>query len=169
MCGECRIYAVCSLSLWLSAVHVLRPRLKRSAFMPESLKTSWRPKFVLVHHFYVALRNNASMPRIYMVYYSHPPFRVGMAPCPFCCIPCLCCGPPVIFIRRPTTCCCINCRPCCGETIFSSPSNCFGLKCCLCCGTPCHMIYYARPLVINVRNGRLFLSNLKAMSQEYHE
>jgi len=105
---------------------------------------------------------------IYTKYYSHPPFRVGMCPYPLCCIPCVCCGPPVIFIRHPTFCCCIDCRPCCGETIFSSPANCFDLKCCLCCGNPCHMTCCSRPLVLNVRNGRLFLSHMKAATQEYH-
>jgi len=73
--------------------------------------------------------------RVYVAYFDKQPSRSGM--CCFC-IPCTCCGPPVIFTKVPKCCGCIDCRPCFGESINASPSNYFGLRSYICCGPPCY-------------------------------
>ena len=68
-------------------------------------------------------------------FYDKPPFRVGM--CCFC-IPCTCCGPPVIFSHNPK-CLCIDTAPCFGSVVKIAPCNLYGIKCCLCFGNPCYV------------------------------
>lgn len=60
----------------------------------------------------------------------------------FCCchLPCVCCGPPVVYVLAPKCCYCIDCEPCCGRSIYHSPCNIHGLRSWLCIGVPCFVI-----------------------------
>jgi len=99
-------------------------------------------------------------------FYDKEPNRAGM--CCWC-IPCICCGPPVVFNHIPRCCCAtVDCRPCCGETIRYSPSNCGNLRCCLFCGTPCY-VYCSLPLFWPVEAGEVFMSKWKGALESYRE
>ncbi len=97
-------------------------------------------------------------------FFDKQPSRVGM----FChCIPCLCCGPPVVFNHIPRCCCAlIDCRPCFGEDVRHAPCNCGGLRCCLFCGTPCYY-YWSSPLFWPLKHGEVFLSKWKGALDAY--
>jgi hypothetical protein len=95
-------------------------------------------------------------------FYDRPPTRVGM--CCFC-IPCTCCGPPVIFSYSPK-CCTIDCSDNCGQQIKAAPCNCFGLKTFLCCGNPCY-VNCSYPLLVGVKNADVFLSKWQAAVSAY--
>jgi hypothetical protein len=101
--------------------------------------------------------------RPYFAYHDRPPSRVGM-----CCfvIPATCCGPPVIFVKKPICCCVIDCTDNFGELIMAAPCNCFGLKQYLCCGGPCYLSC-AVPVFGGVRNGASFLNAYSKTLDEY--
>lgn len=71
---------------------------------------------------------------ILVAYFDRPPTRAGM--CCYC-IPCTCCGVPVIYTSTPG-CLCIDLTPCCGVTVKSAPCSCGRMKVCCCFGTPCY-------------------------------
>jgi hypothetical protein len=97
-------------------------------------------------------------------FYDKPPNRAGMWSW---CIPCICCGPPVLFNHIPRCCCgIIDCRPCCGETIRCAPCNLGNLRCCIFCGTPCYY-YCSCPLFWPVKNGEVFLSKWRGALEAY--
>ena len=112
--------------------------------------------------------------RIYVSYFDKPPHRAHAAPCPFCFIPCTCCGPPVIFVGKHYF-CCIDCTPCFGETIKEcfgetikyAPCNLFGLKMCLCCGKPCYT-RCSLPIVSGLNNTGRFIGAYQAAVAEFN-
>jgi hypothetical protein len=97
---------------------------------------------------------------ITVMYFDKPVHRSGPAPPPCCCIPCTCCGPPVIFSHKPK-CCCIDLMPCFGNVIKFAPSNCFGCKQYLICGNPCY-VDSSLPIYGGLKNADVFLSKYKA-------
>ena len=101
--------------------------------------------------------------RVTTSYVDKPPFRSGM--CCFC-IPCTCCGPPVIFSKTPK-CLCFDLTPCFGQMIMAAPANFFGLKKCCCCCSPCYTTC-AYPLVNGVAEANVFMANMKSAADAYH-
>lgn len=95
-------------------------------------------------------------------YFDRRPFRSGM--CCFC-IPCTCCGPPVIFNQVPK-CCGIDLSSCFGQQIMAAPHNCCGLKTYLCCGKPCYYSF-ALPLTAGIKNGGEFLVQFRNAVDAY--
>mmetsp|Transcript_121329 Transcript_121329/g.350356 ORF Transcript_121329/g.350356 Transcript_121329/m.350356 type:complete len:221 (-) Transcript_121329:55-717(-) len=82
-------------------------------------------------------------------------------------IPCICCGPPVVFNHVPRACCSIiDCRPICGETIMMSPCSCYDIKTCICIGAPLYQCC-AFPLVTGVKNGEKFLGQWRGGLEAY--
>ena len=99
-------------------------------------------------------------------FFDQPPSRAGM-----CCyvIPCICCGPPVVFTHKPRCCCAIiDTRPCFGEMIMHAPCNCYDLRCCLACGASCYQCY-ASPLIVAVKNGEQFLGKWRGALEVYEQ
>lgn len=97
-------------------------------------------------------------------FYDKPPNRAGMC---YHCIPCICCGPPVIYNHIPRCCCAIiDLRPCCGEIIYYAPCNLGDLRCCICCGAPCYK-YWSCPLFWPLKNGEVFLSKWRGALEAY--
>ena len=101
--------------------------------------------------------------RIHTAYLDKPPFRSGMC---CVCIPCTCCGPPVIFSKTPK-CLCIDMTDCFGQQVMAAPSNCYGLKTCICCCSPCYQTI-ASPVVMGVIDASKFMSHMKAASDAYY-
>jgi len=95
-------------------------------------------------------------------YFDRQPHRSGM--CCFC-IPCTCCGPPVLFNSHPK-CCFVDCSDCCGQSIMAAPHICCGLKQYCICGKPCYFSA-ALPLVQGIKNGDVFLQQFKAAVDTY--
>jgi len=102
--------------------------------------------------------------RITTLPYDKPPGRVGM--CCYC-IPCTCCGPPVMFAHKPMCLCC-SLEECYGTQLKIAPCNCFGCKCCLCCGNPCYTCCSA-PLVGGLKNTEELLKHLANATNKYYE
>jgi hypothetical protein len=101
---------------------------------------------------------------IQVYYYDRAPNRIGM--CCFC-IPCICCGPPVIFSYVPRWCCAIvDCRPCFGEQIKYACCSCYGCRMCGFCGPPCYECW-AVPLYTGVLRGETFLAKWKGALIRY--
>merc|ERR1711879_694566 len=75
-----------------------------------------------------------------------------------CCfvIPMTCCGPPVIYVKKPFCCCVIDMTEYFGESIMASPSSWCNLKKYLCFGGPCYT-QCAYPMFGGVKNGDKFL------------
>jgi len=97
-------------------------------------------------------------------FFDKPPFRSGMC----CgCIPCTCCGPPVIFSHNPKY-CMIDCKDNFGSTIKYSPCSFFGLKICICCCNPCY-VKCSIPIMYGVKNPEVFLSKMKAFTVQFAE
>ena len=94
-----------------------------------------------------------------MFYFDKPIHRSGPAPPPFCCIPCTCCGPPVLFTHKPK-CCCLDLVPCFGEQVKFAPANIYGCKQYLVCGNPCY-VDASLPIVGGLKNGDEFLVKYK--------
>jgi len=89
----------------------------------------------------------------WMRFYDRQPMRTGM----FCCvIPMTCCGPPVIYVKKPYCCCCIDVSDCFGTSIMASPSSWCNVKKYLCCGGPCYSCC-AKPLFSGIKDGEQFL------------
>ena len=100
-------------------------------------------------------------------YFDNEPNRAGM--CCYC-IPCICCGPPVVWNQIPRCCCSvIDCRPCCGETIFMAPCNCFNLRVWYCCGAPCYKYCCAFPILFNIQKGEEFLGKWQSALEKYFD
>mmetsp|Transcript_2417 Transcript_2417/g.7076 ORF Transcript_2417/g.7076 Transcript_2417/m.7076 type:complete len:220 (+) Transcript_2417:79-738(+) len=117
---------------------------------------------------YFCLTNELCMQDCIIVnYFDKPPMRSGLAPCPFCCFPCTCCGPPVVFLNKPK-CCCLDCTWFFGEMIMAAPCNLYGCKVCLCCGNPCYASC-AIPIMGGIENGAPFLSALKFAVNQYRD
>jgi hypothetical protein len=95
-------------------------------------------------------------------YFDRKPFRSGY--CLYC-IPMTCCGPPVIFSRKPM-CCCIDMSNCYGQIILTTPHSCCGLKTFCCFGTPCY-VSGALPLTNGLKDADVFLSKLKGAVDAY--
>ena len=89
-------------------------------------------------------------------HFDRLPSRAGMC---LCCIPCTCCGPPVIFAQKPM-CCCVDMSEHCGTEIRAAPCNFFGLRECIFCCNPCY-VRCSVPIVIGVKNPEQFLSAWK--------
>lgn len=103
--------------------------------------------------------------RVY--YFDKAPHRVGM-----CCffIPCVCCGPPVIFAKVPKACCAlIDMRPCLGEQILHSNCDCFGMRLCLCCGPQCYQCCALPLFNTPFKNGDAFLAKWKGALDNYQD
>jgi len=100
--------------------------------------------------------------RVLVSFHDRVPSRAGM----FCwVIPCTCCGPPVIFVKKPK-CLCIDCTDNFGETIMAAPCECFCLRRCLCFGPPCYM-QCALPIMPGVKNGSQFLAKWRQALDKY--
>ena len=98
------------------------------------------------------------------MYYDKPPFRSGMC----ChCIPCTCCGPPVIFSFKPKI-LGIDTSDYYGSQIKIAPSNIFNLKLCICCLNPCYTLC-STPAAVGVKNPDVFLAKLAKEVNAYHE
>jgi hypothetical protein len=95
-------------------------------------------------------------------YFDKYPNRVGMC---CLCIPCLCCGQPVIYTSSPE-CCCIDCSSCCGETIKYAPCDCCELRNCVVCGPPCYDSC-SSPLLWPLKNSASFLASYKGAVDAY--
>jgi len=96
------------------------------------------------------------------VYFDRSPFRSGMA-C-FCC-PVTCCGPPVIFLKKPML-GCLDMSDYCGQQIYAAPCNFFGLRTGCCFGEPCYLSL-ALPITGGVKNGDAFMSKMKSAVDAY--
>ncbi|CAB9519817.1 expressed unknown protein [Seminavis robusta] len=73
---------------------------------------------------------------VQVLFFDRMPHRSGMC-CK--CIPCVCCGPPVVYALRPACCCgLIKTSSCFGEQIMYAAYDCFDLRIFLCCGSPCY-------------------------------
>lgn len=101
--------------------------------------------------------------RVQSMYLDKPPFRSGMC---CVCVPCTCCGPPVIFSKTPK-CCCVDTTDCFGQQVWAAPADIFGLKTCGCCCKPCYQ-YCAYPLITGVSDATTFMGNMKAASDAYY-
>lgn len=101
-----------------------------------------------------------------ILFFDKAPNRIGM----YCnLIPCVCCGPPVIYSKVPKMCCgLIDLRPCYGESIMHAGCDCFHLRCCLCCGPFCFQSW-ACPLFGSIKNGPEFLAKWKGALAAYQE
>jgi hypothetical protein len=97
--------------------------------------------------------------------YDKPPMRSGPAPAPCCCIPCTCCGPPVMFSYNPK-CCCIDCKDNCGSMVKVAPANFYGCKQYVCCGQPCYTSC-SIPLLVGVKNADAFISAAKVQVEAF--
>jgi hypothetical protein len=91
-----------------------------------------------------------------MAFYDKPPFRSGMC---FYCLPCTCCGPPVIFSYNPK-CFCIDLTPCFGSSIQAAPCSCFNLKIGLCMCNPCYTLC-SFAIMYGLKDPDVFLLKLK--------
>jgi len=96
-------------------------------------------------------------------YLDKPPFRTGMC---CICIPCTCCGPPVIYSKTPKF-CCFDLTSCFGQQVWSAPANLFGCKSCICCCAPCYQCI-AQPVIPGVNDAKIFMSHMKAASDAYY-
>jgi len=88
---------------------------------------------------------------VHTIYYDQQPFRSGM--CCYC-LPFTCCGPPVIYINKPS--CCfglVDISPYTGETLMAAPCDLFGLLWYLVCGPPCYT-YLSLPIIGGLKNGQ---------------
>lgn len=106
--------------------------------------------------------------RVTTYYLDQPPFRTGMC---CVCIPCTCCGPPVIYSKTPKF-MCLDCSQCFGQQVWSAPANCYGLKVCFCCCMPCYQCFaipcVTRPLVPGLSDSATFMSHMKAAADAYY-
>eukprot|EP00658_Telonema_sp_P-2_P023839 TRINITY_DN19563_c0_g1_i1.p1 TRINITY_DN19563_c0_g1~~TRINITY_DN19563_c0_g1_i1.p1 ORF type:complete len:202 (-),score=13.14 TRINITY_DN19563_c0_g1_i1:469-1074(-) len=115
------------------------------------------------------------MDRVFVYYFDKSPHR--SAACHCCgfptCVPCTCCGPPVIYAESPTCCCCIDTTMCCGERLSSSQHNCCGWKLCVCCADPCYTCPLCiccggtMPLLWGLKNSQNFMSVYKMAYNNY--
>lgn len=96
------------------------------------------------------------------VYYDRQPFRSGM--CCFCC-PMTCCGPPVIFVKKPML-LCIDCSPYCGQQLMAAPCNVWGCKQHIVCGEPCYL-QCAIPISGGIKDGEKFIAKMKGAVDTY--
>lgn len=106
---------------------------------------------------------NCIVDRVSTAYLDKPPFRTGMC---CVCIPCTCCGPPVIFAKTPK-CLCIDLTDCFGQQVWSAPANCYGIKTCICCCSPCYQCI-AQPVIPGVNDASKFMAHMKAASDAYY-
>jgi hypothetical protein len=104
-----------------------------------------------------------SSDHIYTYFVDKPPFRSGMC---CVCIPCTCCGPPVIFSKTPK-CLCVDLTDCYGQVVMAAPSNFYGLKFCICCCAPCYQCI-ATPLISGLSDADTFMKNMKAAADAYY-
>eukprot|EP00930_Biecheleria_cincta_P099246 TRINITY_DN90885_c0_g1_i1.p1 TRINITY_DN90885_c0_g1~~TRINITY_DN90885_c0_g1_i1.p1 ORF type:complete len:221 (+),score=20.83 TRINITY_DN90885_c0_g1_i1:49-711(+) len=93
-------------------------------------------------------------------FYDKPPFRAGPCGPPCCCVPCTCCGPPVMFSYNPK-CCCIDLKDMCGSQVKVAPANLYGCRSCICLGQPCY-VNCSVPLLTGVKNADAFICAAKA-------
>jgi hypothetical protein len=105
---------------------------------------------------------------IFTLPYDQPPFTSGLAPFPCCCIPCTCCGPPVLFTHNPKLCGCIDIAPCFGEQIKAAPCDLCGCKMYLCCGNPCY-VGLSVPLATGADDSKVFIAHLKKHVNAFQE
>lgn len=102
------------------------------------------------------------------VNYFDKPFHVaGTADPPCCCIPCTCCGPPVIYSFTPKT-CGIDCSSCCGQKVKHAPCNLFGCKQYLICGNPCYE-WSGMTIGAGIKNADDFLGKYKGALKAYSD
>ena len=96
------------------------------------------------------------------VYFDRSPFRSGM----ICfCIPITCCGPPVIFVKKPAMACC-DLSPYFGQTLMAAPCNVWGLRQYCIFGEPCYM-QCAYPISGGLKDGEVFLGKMKGAVDSY--
>lgn len=97
-----------------------------------------------------------------VTYFDRLPTRAAM--CCFC-IPCTCCGPPVIFSHTPKF-FSMDMTSLCGTDIKIAPCSCFDLKCCLCCGNPCY-VNCSIPYFVATKNTDALMSKWQTATHEY--
>lgn len=100
-----------------------------------------------------------------MIFFDRQPNRIGMC---CVCVPATCCGPPVIFVRKPILCCCIDVSSCYGETIQTAGCNCYGCKKCCCFGAPCYTLW-ACTMFAGIKDGSTFLAKWQQALQAYQK
>lgn len=104
------------------------------------------------------------MDSMFVQYYDRPPTRIGTI---CCCVPCTCCGPPVLFVEKPMFLgCCFDTSDWYGQKIKAAPCTCCGLRSWLCCGSPCYK-YYSYDLATGIKNGDDFLAKWDAKLSKY--
>ena len=101
-----------------------------------------------------------------MMFFDKPPFRSGLCE-PCFCIPCTCCGPPVLFAHKPA-CGPISLVPCYGEQIKKAPANLFGLKTYIIFGNPCY-VSTAVPFMSGLKNADKFLADMANVTTAYQD
>jgi hypothetical protein len=97
-----------------------------------------------------------------LIFHDRIPSRAGM-----CCfvVPCTCCGPPVLYVKKPKF-CMVDTSSCFGEEIHYAPCNCFGCKQLICLGAPCYT-NIGRPLFQNVKDADAFLAVWSGALNQY--
>jgi len=100
--------------------------------------------------------------RVKTMFMDKPPFRSGMC---CVCIPCTCCGPPVVFSKTPK-CCTMDLTWAYGQQVWAAPANIYGLKTMICCCAPCYS-YCAYPIVTGLNDSKTFMQNMKAAADAY--
>lgn len=100
--------------------------------------------------------------QVQTTYYDRPPFRSGMC-CWIC--PVTCCGPPVIFVKKPMCFCC-DLSPYFGQQLMSAPCNYYNLKTCCCCGEPCY-VDSALPISMGLKDGDALMAKFQASVDSY--
>jgi len=101
--------------------------------------------------------------RVQTMFMDKPPFRSGMC---CVCIPCTCCGPPVVFSKTPK-CCTMDLTWAYGQQVWAAPANIYGLKTMICCCAPCYT-YCAYPIVSGLNDSKTFMQNMKAAADAYY-
>ena len=101
-------------------------------------------------------------------YFDKPPNRVGMVCCGI--VPCICCGPPVVYTKVPKWCCAlVDMRPCLGEQVLHAMCDCYGFRCCLCCGPQCYQFWSVPLFLLPFKRGEDFLAHWKGALKEYQD
>ena len=96
------------------------------------------------------------------VYFDRQPFRSGMA----CfCVPLTCCGPPVIFLKKPAF-LCVDLSPYCGQQLMAAPCNVWGCKQNIIFGEPCYL-QCAVPISGGLKDGDKFIAKMKGAVDAY--
>ncbi len=99
---------------------------------------------------------------VHTTYFDRQPFRSGM--CCWVC-PVTCCGPPVVFVKKPAFLCC-DLSPYFGQQLMSAPCNYYNMRTLCCVGEPCY-VDSALAIVSGIKDGDALLSKLQSTVDSY--